>query len=85
MQHLECFGTAALKKTKCSVGCTESCRDFRACGHTERLLSNLVYSEDPQNFDEVINGVHLFSNYSIYDLSKTMYFPFPVVLKHYLI
>lgn len=31
----------------------------------------------PQNVDEVVNGVRLFRNDSIYDLSKTMYFPFP--------
>lgn len=42
-----------------------------------------VYSEGPQNFDEVINWVHLFWNYSIYDLSRTIYFPFPAVFKSF--
>lgn len=87
IEHLECFGTAAIKNPY-NVSCIDSCRNFRSYSGIAKYLwvyrndvKQSVYSEGPQNFDEVVNGVHLFWNYSIYDLSRTMHFPFPAVIK----
>lgn len=47
IEHLECFGTAAIKNPY-NVSFIESCRNFRSysgianiCGYTEMMLSNL--------------------------------------------